>query len=117
MKLSVSSRLFGIVVLGMMGSAHAQLEVTSSGNDCGQIESLRKAGNLGEARNKAQACIDELNNELAAAAGNAFPADVAGWKRGKVEQNQALGVNNVSTTYMKNNHTAQGSDRRRQGRE
>jgi hypothetical protein len=109
MKISVSSRLFGIVVLGMMGSAHAQLEVTSSGSDCGQIESLRKAGNLGEARNKAQACIEALNNELATAAGNAFPADVAGWKRGKVEQNQALGVNNVSTTYVKSNHTAQVS--------
>src|SRR3954470_13686106 len=98
MNISFSRRIFSIGMFGMIGSAHAQLEVTSSGNDCGQIESLRKAGNLGEARNKAQACIEALNNELAAAAGNAFPADVAGWKRGKVEQNQALGVNNVSTT-------------------
>lgn len=107
MQISVTSRLCGIVVLGIMGSAQAQLEVASSGNDCAQIESLRKAGNLGEARNKAQACIEELNNELAGGTAKLFPATVAGWKRGNVEQNQALGVNNVSTSYVKDKHTVQ----------
>jgi hypothetical protein len=109
MHISVTSRLCGIVVLGMIGSAHAQLEVASSGNDCAQIESLRKAGNLGEARNKAQACIEELNNELAGSTAKLFPESVAGWKRGNVEQNQALGVNNVSTSYAKDKHTVQVS--------
>ena len=107
MQFSVTSRVCGIALLGIMGSAHAQLEVASSGNDCAQIESLRKAGNLGEARNKAQACIDELNNELAGSTAKLFPATVAGWKRGNVEQNQALGVNNVSTSYVKDKHTVQ----------
>jgi len=97
------------VVLGIVGSAQAQLEVASSGNDCAQIESLRKAGNLGEARNKAQACIEELNNELAGSTAKLFPADVAGWKRGNIEQNQALGVNNVSASYAKDKHTVQVS--------
>lgn len=109
MQISVTSRLCGIVVLGIMGSAHAQLEVATSGNDCAQIESLRKAGNLGEARNKAQACIEELNNELAGSTAKLFPEAVAGWKRGNVEQNQALGVNNVSTSYAKDKHTVQVS--------
>jgi hypothetical protein len=109
MQISVTSRLCGIVVLGVMGSAQAQLEVASSGNDCAQIESLRKAGNLGEARNKAQACIEELNNELAGSTAKLFPESVAGWKRGNVEQNQALGVNNVSTSYAKDKHTVQVS--------
>jgi hypothetical protein len=103
------SRLCGIAVLGIMGSAQAQLEVAGSGTDCAQIESLRKAGNLGEARNKAQACIEELNNELAASTAKLFPDTVAGWKRGQVEQNQALGVNNVSTSYAKDKHTVQVS--------
>jgi hypothetical protein len=109
MRISVFSGLCGIVVLGIMGSAQAQLEVASSGNDCAQIESLRKAGNLGEARNKAQACIEELNNELAGSTAKLFPDSVAGWKRGNVEQNQALGVNNVSTSYAKDKHTVQVS--------
>jgi len=107
MQITLTSRLGGIVVLAIMGSAHAQLEVASSGNDCAQIESLRKAGNLGEARNKAQACIEELNNELAGSTAKLFPDTVAGWKRGNVEQNQALGVNNVSTSYAKDKHTVQ----------
>jgi len=105
MQISVTSRLCGIVLLGMIGSAHAQLEVTSSKDDCSQVEPLRKAGNLGEARNKAVACIDQLNQELQASTVKSFPTDVAGWKRGTIEQNQALGVNNVSSTYVKNNHT------------
>jgi len=109
MRISVTGRLCGIAVLGIMSSAQAQLEVASSGNDCAQIESLRKAGNLGEARNKAQACIEELNNELAGSTAKLFPDTVAGWKRGNIEQNQALGVNNVSTSYVKDKHTVQVS--------
>ena len=105
MQISITSRLCGIVVLGMIASAHAQLEITSSKDDCGQIESLRKAGNLGEARDKAQACIEQLSQELAASTAKLFPAEVAGWKRGNIEQGQALGVNNVSSTYVKNKHT------------
>jgi hypothetical protein len=92
-------------MFGMIASAHAQLEIASSGDDCSKIEALRKAGNLGEARNKAQACIEELNQELASNTAKLFPADVAGWKRGTTEQNQTLGVNNVSTTYVKAKHT------------
>ncbi len=109
MRISVLSRVCGILALGVIGNAQAQLEVASSGNDCAQIESLRKAGNLGEARNKAQACIEELNNELAGGTAKLFPDSVAGWKRGAIEQNQALGVNNVSTSYAKDKHTVQVS--------
>ena len=109
MRISVAIGLCGIVALGVMGSAKAQLEVANNGESCAQIESLRKAGNLGEARNKAQACIEELNNELAGTTAKLFPATVAGWKRGNTEQNQALGVNNVSTSYVKDKHTVQVS--------
>jgi hypothetical protein len=105
MRISVTSRLCGIFVLGLVASAHAQLEITSSKDDCGQIESLRKAGDLGGARDKAVACVEQLNQELAGSAANSFPTTVAGWKRGNIEQNQALGVNNVSTTYVKDKHT------------
>jgi hypothetical protein len=86
-------------------NAYAQLEISTSSDDCGQIEALRKSDKLGEARNKAQACIEELNQQLASEAAKQFPADVAGWKRGNIEQNQTLGVNAVSAPYAKNNHT------------
>jgi hypothetical protein len=83
-------------------SASAQLEVGGSLLDnCAQIDALRKAGDYAGAHAKAQACMQGLEQEIQGAIGKSFPADVAGWKRTAIEQNQALGFNNVSATYAK----------------
>jgi len=107
MKPSRYGVLAGILAAGAWHVAQAQLDVSASGADaCAQIDGLRKAGNLAEARNKAQECLEGLDQEVNGAAGKYFLQDVAGWKRTGMDQNQALGFNNISATYEKGDHTA-----------
>jgi hypothetical protein len=99
--------LVGLLVTGVWQTAEAQLEVGASGAEvCAQIDGLRKAGNLSEARAKAQQCLEGLDQEVNGAAGKYFLQEVAGWKRTKIDQNQALGFNNISASYEKDGHTA-----------
>jgi hypothetical protein len=90
------------LLLASAAPAFAQLEVGGSVLDtCAQIDPLRKAGNFTEARDKAQICLEALEQEVTGAVGKLFAADVAGWKRTDLQQDTALGFNNVSATYMK----------------
>jgi hypothetical protein len=95
------------VSLAVSVEAMAQLEVGGSALDnCSQIDSLRKAGNLTEARDKAQLCLEALEQEVTGSVGKLFSADVAGWKRTNIEQNNVLGFTNVTATYTKADTTA-----------
>lgn len=88
-------------------AAMAQLQVGGSALDsCGQIDSLRKAGNLTEARDKAQVCLEALEQEVTGSVGKLFSENVAGWMRTNVEQSNALGFTNVTATYTKADTTA-----------
>ena len=87
--------------------AVAQLEVGGSALDnCSQIDALRKAGNLTEARDKAQICLEALEQEVTGSVGRLFPANVASWTRTNIEQSTALGFTNVTATYTKDEHEA-----------
>ena len=95
------------VLLVTSSAALAQLEVGGSALDnCAQIDALRKAGNLTEARDKAQVCLEALEQEITGSVGKLYPAEVAGWKRTNIEQENALGFSNVTATYMKGETTA-----------
>jgi hypothetical protein len=88
-------------------AAMGQLEVGGSALDnCAQIDALRKAGNLTEARDKAQACLEALEQEVTGSVGKLFSAAVAGWTRTNIEQNNVLGFTNVTATYTKAEATA-----------
>jgi hypothetical protein len=88
-------------------SARAQLEVSGETvNNCSQIDSLRKANKLTEARDAAQLCLEALEQELAGAVGRFFLPEVAGWKRTSMEQGQALGFTNVTAQYEKGSNSA-----------
>jgi hypothetical protein len=98
--------LAGVLIVASP-AAMAQLEVGGSALDnCGQIDALRKAGNFTEARDKAQVCLEALEQEVTGSVGKLFSADVAGWKRTNIEQNNVLGFTNVSATYTKAGTTA-----------
>ena len=85
----------------------AQLEVGGSVLDnCSQIDALRKAGDFTAARDKAAICLDALEQEITGSVGKLFSADVAGWKRTNIEQNNVLGFTNVTATYSKADTTA-----------
>jgi len=96
---------YGLVALvSIVGApvASAQLEVGGSALDnCGQIDPLRKAGNYSEARDKAQVCLEALEQQITGSVGKLFSANVAGWARTNIEQNTALGFTNVTATYQK----------------
>lgn len=95
------------VLLVVSPAAMAQLEVGGSALDnCAQIDALRKAGNLTEARDKAQVCLEALEQEVAGSVGKMFPASVAGWQRTNIQQDGALGFTNISATYTKGDTSA-----------
>jgi hypothetical protein len=100
------SLTLALLVLGC-STAFAQLDVGDTGlNACSQIDALSKAGNYSAAREKAQACLEALNQKLQGEVGKLFPQTVAGWTRGELEQNTVAGFNNISTTYKKAAHAA-----------
>ena len=95
------------VLLIAAPTAFAQLEVGGSALDnCAQIDPLRKAGNLTEARDKAQICLEALEQEVTGSVGKLFSAEIAGWARTNIEQNAVLGFTNVTATYRKGESTA-----------
>ena len=98
--------LVGVMIVASP-AAMAQLEVGGSALDnCSQIDALRKAGNITEARDKALVCLEALEQEVTGNVGKLFSADVAGWKRTSIEQNHVLGFTNVTATYAKADVTA-----------
>ncbi len=98
--------LAGTLIL-TSSAAVAQLEVGGSALDnCSQIDALRKAGNLTDARDKAQVCLEALEQEITGSVGKLFSAEVAGWTRTNIEQENVLGFSNVTATYKKGETTA-----------
>jgi hypothetical protein len=95
------------VALATSWAVVAQLEVGGSALDnCSEIDALRKAGNLTEARDKAQVCLEALEQEITGSVGKLFSAEVAGWKRTNIQQENVLGFSNVTATYTKGETTA-----------
>lgn len=87
-------------------SAFAQLDVGDSGlNTCSQIDGLSKAGNYSAARQKAEACLQAIDQKMQSQVGSLFPETVAGWARGNLNQNTVAGFNNISATYKKAAHS------------
>jgi hypothetical protein len=83
-------------------AAYAQLEVGGNAMDnCTKIDALQKAGNLLEAREKANACLQAIEQALQGQVGQYFRTDVAGWKRTSFDQNTALGFANIEANYQK----------------
>jgi hypothetical protein len=100
------SLTLALLVLGC-SSAFAQLDVGDSGlSACAQIDGLSKAGKYSAAHEKAQACLQALDQKLQGEVGKLFPQTVAGWTRGALEQNTVAGFNNITTTYKKATNSA-----------
>lgn len=99
--------LLSVALIAFGPTAFAQLEVGGGLLDnCAQVDSLRKSGDYAGARDKAQLCIQGLEQQLQNDVGKLFSAEVAGWKRTGIEQSQALGFTNVSATYQKGEQSA-----------
>lgn len=102
-----SSCLFAALLFVGATPITAQLEVGGSVLDnCSQIDALRKAGDFTAARDKAAICLEALEQEVTGSVGKLFSAEVAGWTRSNIEQNNVLGFTNVTATYTKADTTA-----------
>lgn len=98
----------GLLIAMALPVAHAQLEVGGNPMDnCGQIDALQKAGKLTEARDKANLCLQAIEQALQGRVGQYFETDVAGWKRTSFDQNMVLGFANISASYTKDKTTAE----------
>ena len=106
---AIKTGLFAAAVVAFHSPAvFAQLEVGGSLLDsCSQIDALRKSGDFAGARDKAMQCVEGLDQQIQGEIGKSFPTSVAGWTRTSIEQNAALGFNNISATYQKGETTAQ----------
>lgn len=94
--------LAGILAAAALPAARAQLEIGGSLLDnCAKIDALQKAGNLTEARDKANLCLQGIEQKLQGQVGQLFHTDIAGWKRTSFDQNIVMGFANVSANYRK----------------
>jgi hypothetical protein len=91
----------GAFILGLQ-AAQAQLEVTGDLVDnCTGIDELYESGDIAAARDKAQLCLQGLEEELLGEVATFFLPEVAGWTRTGLEQNRAMGLSNISAIYTK----------------
>lgn len=110
MRMIIRGSLTLVALVVGVSSAFAQLEVGDTGlSACGQIDALNKAGNYSAAHDKAQACLDALDQKLQGEVSKLFPQTVSGWTRASLEQNTVAGFNNITATYKKATHTAEVS--------
>ena len=87
-------------------SAFAQLEVGGDLLDnCAEIDPLQNAGNFSEARDKARLCLEGLEQELTSEVGQYFLPQIGDWTRTSFEQNQVMGLTNITAEYEKGDVT------------
>lgn len=100
------SIFLGLLLGSLPFSATAQLEVGGDLiSNCAEIEALRKKGELNQARDKARLCLDGLEQELEGAVGKHFLEQVGAWKRVGFEQANAMGFQNTTARYAKEDKT------------
>lgn len=99
-------RLLPALLVFVSLSAFAQLEVGSGLLDnCSQIDSLNEAGKFAEAKEKAQLCLQGIEQELSGEISSYFREEIGDWTRTSLEKNQAMGLSNITATYEKGSDT------------
>ncbi|MCP5346127.1 MAG: hypothetical protein R3F41_00935 [Gammaproteobacteria bacterium] len=100
------SRLLPVLLVFFSLSAFAQFQVGGSLLDnCSQIDALNQAGNYAEAKEKAQLCIQGIEQQLSGEISSYFLEEIGDWTRTNLEQNQAMGITNISASYEKGSIT------------
>lgn len=106
----VPGLLAALAIFVLPLSASAQLDTGDDAEkSCAKIEKLRLKKDIPGARAAAATCLEWLEREVAGAVGQYFLEEIAGWKRGRLEQSQAMGMQNASTRYKKDGKTVKVS--------
>jgi hypothetical protein len=74
-------------------------------DSCGRILKLYQQGDVDAALEEARWCVEALEQVQMSKQGDAFPAEVAGWKRGSLDQNKAMGMALTEASYNKGEQT------------
>lgn len=102
----MKTRRFVWVLLLPCLPAFAQFEVGGGLLDnCKEIEALTEAGEFAEAKEKANLCLQGIEQKLSGEMSGFFLEEIAGWERTSMEQNQAMGFSNISATYEKGRYS------------
>jgi hypothetical protein len=68
---------------------------------CKEAAKHYEAGDVAAAIEEAKWCLESLEQIAQGRKVEAFPAELAGWKRGQVEQQKAMGFSTIETDYSR----------------
>jgi hypothetical protein len=68
---------------------------------CKQAAELYEAGDVSAAIEEAKWCLESLEQIAQNQKSDVFPLDLAGWKRGEVSQQKAMGISNIEVAYSR----------------
>ncbi|MET0029799.1 MAG: hypothetical protein ABW101_19365 [Candidatus Thiodiazotropha sp.] len=76
---------------------------------CKQAAKLYEEDDIAGAVEEAKWCLESLEQLQQSMKSDRFPQDVAGWKRGEIEQNKMMGFSNIRTEYNKGEQMIEAS--------
>lgn len=103
-KLMKKSQL-GMILLTLLAFSLPAVAEGDPETYCKQAAALYKADDIAGAVEEAKWCLDSLEQMLQAQKSEKFAKEVAGWKRGEIKQQKAMGFSNIETQYGKDGKT------------
>ncbi|MCU7918085.1 MAG: hypothetical protein KZQ99_10310 [Candidatus Thiodiazotropha sp. (ex Dulcina madagascariensis)] len=91
----------GITVLTLVALSLQAAEEGDPATYCKQAAKLYEADDIAGAVEEAKWCLESLEQIQQARKSDRFAKQVAGWKRGEISQQKAMGLSNIETQYTK----------------
>ena len=76
---------------------------------CKQAAKLYQENDIAGAVEEAKWCLESLEQIQQSQTGDHFKAEIAGWKRGEISKNKAMGMSIIETEYSKGDKSIQVS--------
>ncbi|MET0091299.1 MAG: hypothetical protein ABW068_15000 [Candidatus Thiodiazotropha sp.] len=99
----------GVIAVAILAMS---LNVAAEGDPasyCKQAAKLYEEDDIAGAVEEAKWCLESLEQLQQSMKSDRFPQDVAGWKRGEIEQNKMMGFSSIRTEYNKGDQMIEAS--------
>lgn len=93
-----------VIFLGLDGAVHAE---EGPEQYCNAAIKLYKEGDIDGAIEEARWCVESLEQLAQARQTEVFRTEIDGWKRGKVDQQNAMGMSTIDVTYTRDDKSIQ----------
>lgn len=104
MRLIQSLSLSALLTLSWSSISVAQLQVGGDLLDnCADVDALQSSGNFSAARDAARLCLEGIEQELVGEISQYFLPQIGDWVRTNLQENNAMGFNNITAEYEKGN--------------